>query len=111
MDNLDRALHIVPADQLAGGENGEGHHKHLYSLHEGIKMTETILMQVLAQHGITRLDPIGEKFNAADHEVTMLIPHPEAEDNSVINVESKGFKLNGRLLRPAKVQVAKKIQV
>ncbi|PKS06916.1 hypothetical protein jhhlp_005512 [Lomentospora prolificans] len=110
VDNLDRALHIVPEEQLAG-EATTDHHKHLVSLHEGIKMTETILMQVLAQHGITRLDPIGEKFNAADHEVTMLIPHPEAEDNSVLTVESKGFKLNGRLLRPAKVQVAKKIQV
>jgi len=97
----------VPQDQLAGEPTSE-HHKHLVSLHEGLKLTETILMQVLAQHGVVRLDPLGEKFNAADHEVTILVPHPEAEDNSVVSVESKGFKLNGRLLRPAKVQVAKR---
>lgn len=108
VDNLDRALRIVPEEQLVG-ENKSEHQQYLVSLYDGLKLTESILMQALQTHGIERIDPIGEKFNAADHEVTILVPHPTMEDNTVAGVESKGFKLHGRLLRPAKVQVAKKM--
>jgi molecular chaperone GrpE len=70
-------------------------------------MTETILMQTLAKHGLSRLDPVGEKFNPNEHEATFMAPQPDKEDNTVFHVQQKGFKLNGRTLRAAKVGVVK----
>jgi molecular chaperone GrpE len=102
VDNLDRALTIVPADKLGADGNTD-----LVSLHEGVKMTETILMQTLKKHGLERLEPEGEKFNPNEHEATFMTPQPGKEDNTVFHVQSKGFKLNGRVLRAAKVGVVK----
>lgn len=101
VDNLDRALSIVPADKL------NGDNKDLSALHEGIKMTETVLMQTLQKHGLERMDPEGDKFNPNEHEATFMAPQPDKDDNSVFHVQQKGFKLNGRVLRAAKVGVVK----
>ncbi|KAI7597284.1 hypothetical protein KC319_g23231, partial [Hortaea werneckii] len=61
VDNLDRALSVVPAEKLNADAN-----KDLVDLHSGLKMTETILMQTLKKHGIERFDPAEntEKFDA-----------------------------------------------
>jgi molecular chaperone GrpE len=106
VDNLDRALSTVPAEKLNVPEKTE-HLQDLANLYEGLKMTETILMQTLAKHGLERLDPSGEKFNPNEHEATFMAPQPDKEDNSVFHVQQKGFKLNGRVLRAAKVGVVK----
>ena len=104
VDNLDRALTTVPAEKLADtSEQG----RDLINLHEGIKMTETILMQTLQMHGLERLSPEGDKFNPNEHEATFMAPQPGKEDNTVFHVQQKGFKLNGRVLRAAKVGVVK----
>lgn len=103
VDNLDRALTTVPAEKLAG----DAANQDLISLHEGVKMTENILMQTLKKHGLERLEPEGEKFNPNEHEATFMTPQPDKEDNTVFHVQSKGFKLNGRVLRAAKVGVVK----
>jgi molecular chaperone GrpE len=70
-------------------------------------MTETVLMQTLEKHGLERLSPEGEKFNPNEHEATFMTPQPEKDDNTVFFVQQKGFKLNGRVLRAAKVGVVK----
>ncbi|KAH7321115.1 GrpE-domain-containing protein [Stachybotrys elegans] len=106
VDNLDRALSTVPAEKLNVPEKTE-HLQDLANLYEGLKMTETILMQTLAKHGLERLDPSGDKFNPNEHEATFMAPQPDKEDNSVFHVQQKGFKLNGRVLRAAKVGVVK----
>jgi molecular chaperone GrpE len=104
VDNLDRALTTVPAEKLADtSEQG----RDLVNLHEGIKMTETILMQTLQKHGLERLSPEGDKFNPNEHEATFMAAQPGKEDNTVFHVQQKGFKLNGRVLRAAKVGVVK----
>ncbi|PHH90001.1 hypothetical protein CDD83_4769 [Cordyceps sp. RAO-2017] len=106
VDNLDRALTMVPAEKLSAAEKTEDL-QDLVNLHEGLKMTETILMQTLAKHGLQRLDPAGEKFNPNEHEATFMAPQPDKENNTVFHVQQKGFKLNGRVLRAAKVGVVK----
>lgn len=70
-------------------------------------MTEDILMSTLAKHGLERVDPAGEKFNPNEHEATFMAPQPDKDDNLVFFVQQKGFKLNGRVLRAAKVGVVK----
>ncbi|KAG5938422.1 hypothetical protein E4U59_003785 [Claviceps monticola] len=104
VDNLDRALTMVPAEKLVSQDEAT---KDLVNLYDGLKMTEGILMQTLAKHGLERLSPEGDKFNPNEHEATFMAPQPDKEDNLVFHVQQKGFKLNGRVLRAAKVGVVK----
>jgi molecular chaperone GrpE len=106
VDNLDRALTMVPEEKLKSGDETA---KDLISLYDGLKMTETILMSTLKKHGLERFDPSaeGEKFNPNEHEALFMTPMADKEDNSVFHTQSKGFKLNGRVLRAAKVGVVK----
>jgi len=101
IDNLDRALTTVPKESLVE-EN-----KDLISLHNGLKMTETILMNTLEKHGLTRFDPKEEKFNPNLHEATFEVPMEGKEPGTVMHVQSKGYSLNGRVLRAAKVGVVR----
>lgn len=106
VDNLDRALANVPTDKIKAAEKNDDL-KELVNLYEGLKMTESILLQTLAKHGLERLEPEGEKFNPNEHEATFMTPQPDKENNTVFHVQQKGFKLNGRVLRAAKVGVVK----
>ncbi|KAG9233917.1 putative GrpE protein like protein, mitochondrial [Amylocarpus encephaloides] len=108
VDNLDRALAMVPEEKLKPQEKTE-HLQDLVSLYDGLKMTENILMSTLKKHGLERFDPSveSEKFNPNEHEATFMTPMQGQEDNTVFHTQSKGFKLNGRILRAAKVGVVK----
>ncbi|KAL0941069.1 GrpE protein [Colletotrichum truncatum] len=106
VDNLDRALSTVPKEKLNAPEKS-GDLQDLVNLYEGLKMTDDILMTTLKKHGIERVDPEGEKFNPNEHDATFMAPQPDKEDNTVFHVQQKGFKLNGRVLRAAKVGVVK----
>ncbi|KAM0330546.1 hypothetical protein ACHAQA_003493 [Verticillium albo-atrum] len=107
IDNLDRALGMVPAEKLAPAADAPEAAKDLASLHEGLRMTETVLLNTLQKHGLERFSPEGDKFNPNEHEATFMTPQPGKDDNTVFHVQSKGFKLNGRVLRAAKVGVVK----
>jgi molecular chaperone GrpE len=106
VDNLDRALGMVPQEKLNAKDRPE-HLQDLANLYEGLKMTEDILMNTLKKHGLERLSPEGEKFNPNEQEATFMTPQPDKEDGTVFFVQQKGFKLNGRVLRAAKVGVVK----
>lgn len=106
VDNLDRALATVPEDKLTEAEKSE-HLQDLVNLYKGIQMTESILLSTLKKHGLERFDPINEKFNPNEHEATFMAPMPDKENNTVFHTQQKGFKLNSRVLRAAKVGVTK----
>ena len=103
VDNLDRALTTVPAEKLSPENND------LVLLHDGLKMTENILMTTLKKHGLERVDPSveGLKFDPNIHEAVFQAPQPDKEDGTVFHTQQKGFMLNGRVLRAAKVGVVK----
>jgi len=103
VDNLDRALGTVPAEKLKSDNTD------LIALHDGIKMTDTILINTLKKHGLERFDPseTAEKFDPNIHEAVFQAPQPDKEDGTCFHTQQKGFKLNGRTLRPAKVGVVK----
>ncbi|KAK4098260.1 GrpE-domain-containing protein [Parathielavia hyrcaniae] len=109
VDNFDRALAMVPEEKLKSqpAEEKSEHQQDLVNLYEGLKMTETILMQTLKKHGLERFDPNGDVFNPHEHDATFMTPMPDKEHNTVFHVQQKGFRLNGRILRPAKVGVVK----
>jgi molecular chaperone GrpE len=79
----------------------------LESLREGIDMTFKQLIDVLGQFNVERVDPKGEKFNPELHEALTMIPSPDHESNTVVDVIQKGYTLNERLVRAARVIVAK----
>lgn len=108
VDNFDRALDMVPKEVLKPASDSEAN-KDLIALYDGLKMTEGILMNTLKKHGLERFDPSAaeEKFNPNEHEATFMTPMPAKEDGVVFHTQSKGFKLNGRVLRAAKVGVVK----
>ncbi len=82
-------------------ENGNNDKKALVNLYEGLKMTESILMQTLKKHGLERFDPSqpGTKFDPRLHEATFQTKFEGKEDGDVLMVQQKGFMLNGRVLR------------
>lgn len=78
----------------------------IQSLKEGTDMTFKLFLDVLQKFDVERLDPVGEKFDPQFHEAMTMIPSPDHESNSVIEVFQKGYTLNARLVRAARVIVA-----
>lgn len=103
VDNLDRALSTVPKEKLVD-EN-----KDLVTLYDGLKMTDTILINTLKKHGLERVDPSAEneKFDPNIHEAVFQTPMPDKEDGVCFFTQRTGFLLNGRVIRPAQVGVVK----
>ena len=79
------------------------------ALTEGSAATLKLLTGVLEQVGVEVVDPEGEPFDPEVHEAMSMQPSAEVEPGSVLNVIQKGYTLNGRLLRPARVIVASEV--
>ena len=77
------------------------------SLIEGQAATQRLLVKAFEKMGVTEINPIGEPFDANQHEAMAAQPSTTAEPNSVLAVIQRGYSLNGRLLRAARVIVAK----
>jgi len=101
VDNLDRALQVVPEKAKSDPENN----KDLLDFYNGLKITENILLSTLKKHGLEKVDPLGEVFDPNKHEATFQVPMPDKEPNTVFDVQQTGFVLNGRTIRAAKVGV------
>ena len=76
------------------------------SLLEGSRATLKQLAGALERFGVAEVDPVGEPFDPHLHEAMTTQPSDEAEPDTVLTVFQKGYTLNGRLLRPARVVVA-----
>lgn len=77
------------------------------SLKQGQEATLKLLAKALEKLGVTPVRPLGEPFDPARHEAMLAQESATAEPNTVIQVIQTGYELNGRLLRPARVIVAK----
>ncbi|HYB64526.1 MAG TPA: nucleotide exchange factor GrpE [Steroidobacteraceae bacterium] len=77
------------------------------SLVQGQEATLKLLSRALEKLGVTLIDPLGEPFDPARHDAMMMQDSATAEPNSVLKVVQPGYELNGRLLRPARVIVAR----
>jgi len=76
------------------------------SLKEGSEATLKLLLTTMQRFGIEELDPLGEPFDPTRHEAMTMQPSDDVEPGSVVTVFQKGYALNDRLLRPARVVVA-----
>ena len=75
---------------------------------EGQTLTLKILSKVMQDHDLELIDPVGERFDPELHQAMTVLPSAELEENTVMEVLQKGFKLNDRLIRPAMVVVSGK---
>ena len=77
------------------------------AMHEGIELTYKLLLDTLNRFNIEQISPLGESFDPGLHEAMVMQESDEHEANSVMMVVQAGYQLNGRLIRPARVIVAK----
>lgn len=99
-DNLARALAAVP--EAAAAENEQ-----LKTLRDGVALTERELLAALQKHGVQKLEPLGEPLDPNLHEAMFEVPTDQAAPGSVVQVLEAGWKQHDRLIRPARVGVAK----
>ncbi|MAC16432.1 MAG: nucleotide exchange factor GrpE [Alcanivorax sp.] len=95
-DNLERGLAALDANDDA-----------LQGAREGIELTLKSLLDAFAKYNLEQISPSDEPFNPELHEAMTMVPVPNVEPNTVIDVLEKGYQLNGRLIRPARVIVSK----
>ncbi|MFQ5574737.1 MAG: nucleotide exchange factor GrpE [Terriglobia bacterium] len=95
IDNLERAL--------GSGENNSG----ADGILEGLELVYDQLKNVLRKEGVEQLSPEGMKFDPQLHEAVLQVETAGEKDETVLEVLQRGYVLNGRVLRPAMVKVAK----
>ena len=100
-DNLGRAADSVPEEAIAENEQ-------LKMLHEGVTMTSTMLLKTFEQHGLQRVDPLGEKFDPNLHNALFEVPDPAQEPGTIAHVQNYGYSLHDRVIRPADVGIVAK---
>ena len=101
-DNLNRALASLPDDAVAASED-----ERVATLLDGVRLTGKELDAVFERHGIVKLEPLGERLDPHRHEAMFEIPDPNQPSGTIIQVVQPGYMLHDRLLRPARVGVAK----
>jgi len=103
IDNLERALaasEIDAAAALDGELPVDG------PLEQGIVLTYRELSQALGRAGVEAYDPRGERFDPAWHEALQTRAEQEVEPGRVLEVLQRGYRLDGQVLRPARVVVS-----
>ncbi len=93
LDNLDLALQYGSTNEACK------------DMLQGVAMTRKLLLEAVAGHGLVPVGEEGEEFDPAIHEAVGFDARPEFAPNSVARLLQRGYKLGGRLLRPAKVMV------
>lgn len=94
VDSLEQALQLAE-------KSGDS------AMHEGLELTMKLFTDVLQKFDVTLIDPMGEAFDPQQHEATAMQPAADVAPNTIIAVFQKGYKLNDRVIRPARVVVAK----
>jgi len=99
-DNLRRALESVDPAGDAGDEK-------LKTFWEGVELTERELLAAFGRHGIKKIEPIDVPFDYQYHEAIVELPNTGKPQGMVVQLFQAGYLLRDRLLRPARVAVAK----
>ncbi len=95
LDNLDMALAYAEKSEACKG------------FVQGVEMTRKVFLDILAGHGLEPTGGVGEEFNPEWHEAVGAEPNKNVPENHVCQLLQKGYKLKGRLLRPAKVLISR----
>lgn len=96
LDNLDLALQYAPTEGAAK------------DFVMGVDMTRKLMLDALKKHGLEEVGQLGQPFDPALHEAVGVADVPEIPVDHVCNLLAKGYSLQGKLLRPARVTVCKR---
>jgi len=99
-DNLKRTMDHVPADAAAEDPA-------LKTFLEGVELTERELLNVLERHGVTRIEPLGQRFDPNFQQAMFEVQNPDVAEGTVVDVMQAGYAIGDRCLRPALVAIAK----
>jgi len=100
LDNLERALDHIK----------EGDSDGVKSLNEGVSLVCKQLRDTLTRLGLQRIESKGAKFDPHVHEALGMIETDEHEDETILEELEAGYHYRDRLIRPAKVRIAKRIE-
>ena len=103
IDNLEKAISLIP-------ENKDEMDETLKNILIGVDMTGREVASVLERHGISKINPDGEKFDYNLHQAMFEVPTNEVEAGTVVQVVQLGYLLHDRLIRPAMVGVSKAVE-
>ncbi len=98
VDNFERAIKLDDNDLT----------DELSKFLDGFKMMYSELSGILRKFGVEEINNVGKPFNSLEEEALMTDNVPDMDDDVVVEVLLKGYKLNGRVIRPASVKVNKK---
>ncbi|GAB4258816.1 MAG: nucleotide exchange factor GrpE [Methylomicrobium sp.] len=107
LENFAKELLTVVDSLELGLQAATGDSPEVQKFREGTELTLKQFEAVFAKFNIEAVNPLGQPFDPELHQAMAMQPSADAEPNSVLNVFQKGYILNGRLLRPAMVVVAK----
>ncbi len=96
VDSLERAI-----------DASQGEDEQTKAIREGIEMTLGMFLSGMEKFNVEQVNPEGQPFNPEHHQAMSMVPAEGVEPNTVVAVVQKGYLLNGRLMRPAMVMVAK----
>jgi len=99
-DNLHRALESV-------GEDLKGSDETVKNLVVGVEMVAKEFLSAFEKHGVTKLDPLGEKFDHAFHQAMFEVEDSNQPAGTIVQILQPGYVMHDRLLRPAMVAVSK----
>ena len=91
---------------IENAEQDEGQHE---TMLEGMRLTLKQLLGALAKFKVEQVDPVGQPFDPNFHQAISMVPNPDMEPNTVMEVFQKGYTLHGRVIRPAMVVVVKAV--
>ena len=94
-------------DSLERGLEAAAETASVESLREGKALIMKMLDKAMTDHGLVEIDPKGEAFNPELHEAISLLPSEDFAENTVMEVVQRGYQLNDRLIRPARVVVSR----
>jgi len=106
LDSFVRELLQVWDSLELGIQAGQAEGAAIDKLLEGSELTLKLLSDVMNKFGVEQVDPEGEPFNPEEHQAMSMQPRDDVPPNTVVAVVQKGYKLNGRLVRPAMVMVS-----
>ena len=98
-DNLRRALESCPEVETLSDS--------MKALIQGIELTESALLSTFDRHGIKKIEPLNEKFDANFHQAMLEVEDESIPTGTVVQVLQVGYVMHDRLLRPAMVSVSK----
>jgi molecular chaperone GrpE len=98
-DNLRHALENCPPQE----ELPES----IKALIQGVELTESALLSAFERHGVKKIEPVGEKFDANLHQAMFEVEDESVPAGMVVQVLQVGYAMHDRLLRPAMVGVSK----